>query len=81
MSERKPGFTYIFSATLNQEIAISKKTGKIYCSDGVQYTPEEVKEIQKTHSELPLQVHIVKKHFSGEIISAGEKKDMTAIVD
>lgn len=74
MSEHKPGFTYIFSRTLQQEIAISDKTGRVYCSDGVQYSPEEVKEIQKTYGELPLQVHIIKKHFGGQIVSAGVKE-------
>lgn len=74
MSERKPGFTYFYSETLQQEIAVSIKSGRVYCSDGVQYSPEELKEIQKTYGELPLQVHIVKKHFGGEIISAGEEK-------
>lgn len=74
MSERKPGFTYIYSETLQQEIAVSIKSGRVYCSDGVQYSLEEVKEIQKTYGELPLQVHILKKHFGGKIISAGEEK-------
>lgn len=73
MSERKPGFTYIYSETLQQKIAVSIKSGRVYCSDGAQYSPEEVKEIQKTYGELPLQVHILKKHFGGKIISAGEK--------
>ena len=74
MSEHKPGFTYIYSETLQQEIALSDKTGRVYCYDGVQYSPEELKKIQKTYGELPLQVHILKKHFGGTIISAGEKK-------
>lgn len=75
MSEHKPGFTYIYSKALQQEIAYSQKTGKVYCSDGVQYSPEELKEIQKTYGELPLQVHHLKKHFGGKIISAGEKNE------
>lgn len=75
MSEHKPGFTYIYSETLQQELAVSIKTGRVYCSDGVQYSPEEVKEIQKTYGELPLQVHILKKHFGGKIISAGENNE------
>ena len=75
MSEHKPGFTYIYSETLKQEIAISVKTGRIYCSDGVQYSAEEIAQIQKTYSELPLAVHTVKKHFGGTIVEAGEKKE------
>lgn len=70
----KPGFTYIYSGALQQEIAVSVKTGRVYCQDGVQYSFEEIQEIKKTCGELPLQVHLVKKHFGGTIVSAEEKK-------
>lgn len=75
MSEHKPGFTYIFSETLQQEIAYSQKTGKVYCEDGTQYTMEEVLWLKKTHGKIPLEVHLLKKHFGGTIISAGDKKN------
>ena len=35
--KRKPGFTYIWSETLKQEIAMNDKTGKVYCEDGTVY--------------------------------------------
>ena len=55
--KRKPGFTYIWSETLKQEIAMNDKTGKVYC---------EV--IQQHHGELPLCIHILKNKFKGEVI-------------
>lgn len=74
MSEHKPGFTYIFSKTLKQEIAMSNKTGRVYCQDGTQYSAEEVLQLQKTLGEIPLEVHLIKKHFGGTIISTEEKR-------
>lgn len=65
----KPGFTYIFSKTLDQEIALNQKTGKIYCEDGTVYTPEEIEVIRNHYGEIPLQVHILKKKFGGIIIN------------
>jgi len=35
--ERKPGFIYMKSEILKQEIAMSEKTGRVYCEDKVQY--------------------------------------------
>lgn len=75
MSERKPGFTYIYSEILQQEIAISIKTGRLYCSDGVQYSLDEINQIKKTYGEIPLEVHLLKKHFGGTIVEAGEKNE------
>lgn len=72
MSEHKPGFTYIYSDTLQQEIAYSQKTGIVYCKDGVQYTAEEIQQLKKTYGELPLQVHIVKRSFGGTIVNVEE---------
>jgi len=69
MIEKKPGFTYFFSNAIKQNIAISQKTGTVYCEDGTQYSASEMNEIQKIYGELPLQVHIIKKNFGGTIIS------------
>lgn len=65
----KPGWTYIYSETLKQEIALNEKTGWIYCQDGTKYSPEEIKEIKKHYGTLPLQVHILKQKFGGVIIN------------
>ena len=83
--KRKPGFTYFWSETLKQEIAMNDKTGKVYCEDGTVYTPEEIKVIQQHHGELPLCIHILKNKFKGEVIddrqgnnrASGTKPDNT----
>jgi hypothetical protein len=61
MAERKPGFVYVYSEILEQEIAWSKNTGIVYCQDGVKYSPAELKILHKGGAELPLAVHILKK--------------------
>jgi hypothetical protein len=65
MSERKPGFVYIYSEILKQEIAVSLKTGITYCQDKVKYTPQEMQIICEDGGTLPLQVHLIKKVFEG----------------
>lgn len=74
MTDRKPGFTYFYSEALQQEIAISDKTGKVYCSDGVQYTPEEIAQLQKTYGDFSPQVHKIKRIFGGTIINVENQK-------
>ena len=74
MINRKPGFTYFYSEVLQQEIAISNKTGKVFCSDGVQYTPEEIVQLQKTYGDFSPQVHKIKQIFGGTIINVENKK-------
>lgn len=44
--EFKPGFTYIYSETLKQEIALQDSTGKIFCQDGTVYDLPEIEEIK-----------------------------------
>ena len=75
MALHKPGFTYIYSETLKQEIAVSDKSNRIYCSDGVVYFPEEIEELKKSNEELPLQIHLIKKSFNGKIVSVGETNE------
>jgi hypothetical protein len=73
--EYKPGFLYIYSDVLKQEVAWSKKTGKAFCEDKVYGTEKHVEykwsEIQMM-DEAGLQIdpatHTVKKVFGGEVI-------------
>ncbi len=65
--EHQPGFTYLYSEILQQEIAISHKTGWVYCQDGTKYSPEELKLLKKIGGDIPLQVHILKNQFKGSI--------------
>lgn len=67
---KKPGFIYIFSKALNQEIAMSEKTGTVYCEDGTKYTKDEIVLISKIYGEIPLSVHTLKKQFGGSTIES-----------
>ena len=76
----KGDWEYIQSETLKQVIAFDKKSGWLFCKDGTRYSPEELAKITKgwTRSmEFPLQVHLLKKEFGGEIVFVGdaEKKE------
>lgn len=76
----KGDWEYMQSETLKQVIAFDKKSGWLFCKDGTRYSPEELAKITKgwTRSmEFPLQVHLLKKEFGGEIVFAGdtEKKE------
>lgn len=66
--EFKPGWKYINSAALGQEIALHLQTGRVYCSDGVQYTPEEVEIIKKSSGKINPLIHRVKSLFKGTIV-------------
>jgi hypothetical protein len=63
----KPGWEYIHSETLKQEVAVNIKTGKVYCEDGTQYSPEEIRIIKTAKQKITPAVHLVKKIFGGEI--------------
>jgi hypothetical protein len=63
----KPDFIYIISDLLKQEVAVSKKTGWVYCEDGVKYSPQEMAVIKKAGSVLDAETHMVKKTIGGEI--------------
>lgn len=69
----KDGFTYIYSPELGQKIAISEKTGKVYCQDKTVYSLDEVKILQKAGG-ITKGIHLVKKIFVGSVISTGPIK-------
>jgi hypothetical protein len=67
--EHQPGFIYIKSETLNQEIALSEKSGWVFCEDGTKYSPGEIKTLDAGgNGVITLGVHNVKKVFGGEVI-------------
>lgn len=73
----KDGFTYIYSPELGQKIAISEKTGKVYCQDKTVYSLDEVKVLQNAGG-ITKGIHLVKKIFVGSVISTGPiKKEAT----
>ena len=69
----KDGFTYIYSPMLGQKIAISEKTGKVYCQDKTVYSLDEVKILDKA-GRITKGVHLVKKIFLGSVVAAGPIK-------
>jgi hypothetical protein len=73
--EHKPGFIYMRSKILNQEIAWSEKTGFVYCEDKVQYSPREIELLKAAENiEIDFLTHLVKKVFGGEIIRIGNRQ-------
>jgi hypothetical protein len=64
----KPGFFYLKSAILKQEVAMDIKTCRIYCEDGVQYSPREILLFYDADIEIDVGTHLVKKVFDGEVI-------------
>ena len=73
MTERKPGWEYIYSETLNQEIACHIKTGWVYCQDGTKYSPKEIDLLKE--ATIPKAVHDIKHLFDGTIIEVGERNN------
>jgi len=64
----KPNFIYIKSDLLKQEVAVNKKTGKVFCEDGVEYSPQEMAIIEKAGGVLDMPTHRVKKIIGGVIV-------------
>jgi hypothetical protein len=71
--ERVAGFRYLYSEILKQEIALSEKTGRVFCQDKTEYAPEEIVLLDSRNMKLDAGVHNVKKVFGGEIIEILEK--------
>lgn len=66
---RKPGWYYIYSEELKQEIAYSEKTGWVFCEDGTKYSPKEIQVIKDNGGMIALAAHILKKTFGGELVN------------
>jgi hypothetical protein len=66
--KRNPNFIYMYSETIKQEIAMSKKTGDVTCADGVKYSRAEVEIVASGGVEVGLTEHRIKKIFGGEIV-------------
>ena len=69
---QKAKWHFIYSETLKQRIAFDEVSGWLFCKDGTKYSPQELAIMtdnwQKSH-EVPLEVHLLKKEFGGEIVS------------
>lgn len=73
MAENKDGFQYFYSPQIGQKIAVSEKTGKVYCQDKTVYSLDEVKILDKAGG-ITKGVHLVKKIFLGSVVAAGPIK-------
>ena len=73
----KPDFIYIKSDLLKQEVAVSKKTGWVYCEDGVKYSPEEMEIIRRAGGVLDAATHAVKKAIGGEVVKVERPTNKT----
>jgi hypothetical protein len=75
--KRVPGFTYILSSELKQEVALSHKTGWVYCEDKgpdgkpVAYSPAELAILEKTGTIITPAIHNIKKVIGGTIVEYG----------
>ena len=82
MPERREGFTYIYSDVLKQEVAVSHKTGWVYCQDKgpdgslVAYSPEELNVLEKAGFQLDLGTHNIKKIIGGKIVGHNGKPEL-----
>lgn len=69
--EQKPGWTYSFMPSLNMQIAVNDYTGIMYTEDKVKYSQSEFKLVTRgNNAQIPLQVHLIKKIFSGTILES-----------
>jgi hypothetical protein len=75
--KRVPGFIYMYSEILKQEIALSNKTGIVYCQDEVQYSREEIRLISKDGGKISLDIHAIKKIFKESEVISNENKNGT----
>jgi hypothetical protein len=83
MPKDPDNFLYMYSEILEQEIALSKKSGWAYSTDKgpdgklVSYSPAEIQIIAGGGGTLSPQVHRIKKLFGGEVIA----NDRTGTMD
>lgn len=79
MTKQKPGWKYIYSESLKQEIAVHLKTGWVYCKDGTRYSPKEIAMLKENKTIVTPKVHNIKKTFEGEIakieLTASQEKE------
>jgi hypothetical protein len=66
--EFKPGWLYIYSEILKQEIALKLESGRVYCEDGTEYAMKEIDQMDKAGQVIDPGVHLVKRIFKGEIV-------------
>ncbi|MEL5718733.1 hypothetical protein [Treponema pedis] len=87
MTKQKPGWKYIYSESIKQEIAIHLKTGWVCCKDGTRYSPSEILMLKENKIIVTQKVHNIKKIFEGEFFkienlqSAKIQEEKTSNID
>jgi hypothetical protein len=70
----RPGYTYYFSAILNQQIARHERSGRVYCQERnpsgelIYYTKDEIDLLHSKGEKIDMAAHTVKKVFEGVIV-------------
>jgi hypothetical protein len=67
----KPGFIYMKSKILKQEVAMNEETNRVYCEDKVEYSPQEILLFYEAGMKVDVGAHLVKKVFEGEVVKIG----------
>jgi hypothetical protein len=75
--ERKPGWLYFKSLSLNKEYAFHKESGWVYFEDGVKYSPEELKLMDENGATIDAATHNVKLVFKGSEVVGYEPRART----
>jgi hypothetical protein len=68
MKEKKPGWVYMLWKEPNLNLAIHEKSGWVYFEDGTKYSPKELNLLRENGAQVTIELHRVKKIFSGEIV-------------
>jgi hypothetical protein len=66
--KRKEGWAYIYSPDMGMEIAYHHVSGRVYCEDKTQYSPQELQLMKDAGLVMDLLTHTVKRLFRGEIV-------------
>jgi hypothetical protein len=75
--EFKPGWDYLYSNTLKQEVAVNKQTGTLYCEDRTVYSPDEIRTMGAAKQEITPEAHLVKRVFGGVITQFIRKENQS----
>ena len=67
-NEKRPGWKYFKSETLNEEFALHEETGWVYFKNGARYSPDEIKLISDTGGMIDIETHKVKTVVKGDIV-------------
>jgi hypothetical protein len=80
----RPGYTYCYSAILDQQIALHERSGRVYCQERnpsgelVFYTKDEIDLMYSKGVKIDTSTHTVKKIFEGVIVDVATQSEEKA---